>query len=61
MLIKNNLDKNLYLKAKEEGFSDEKIIELNLSNNEKENFNSSIQAVKALFEAAKKINKDLKS
>ena len=39
----------------------EKIIELNLSNNEKENFNSSIQAVKALFEAAKKIDQDLKS
>ena len=30
LLIKNNLDKNLYLKAKEEGFSDEKIIELNM-------------------------------
>ena len=37
----------------------EKIIELDLSIEEKENFNNSIKAVKELFEAAKRIDPDL--
>ena len=37
----------------------EKIIQLNLSSIEKENFEKSIKAVSDLFEAAKKIDKDL--
>jgi malate dehydrogenase len=37
----------------------EKIIQLNLSSTEKENFEKSIKAVRDLFEAAKKIDKDL--
>jgi len=37
----------------------EKIIQLNLSSIEKENFEKSIKAVRDLFEAAKKIDKDL--
>ena len=37
----------------------EKIIELNLSSEEKNNFNKSIQAVKELFDAAKKIDPSL--
>ena len=37
----------------------EKIIQLNLSSTEKENFKKSIKAVRDLFEAAKKIDKDL--
>tara|TARA_B100000941_G_C28502534_1_gene555249 strand:+ start:1043 stop:2002 length:960 start_codon:yes stop_codon:yes gene_type:complete len=38
----------------------EKIIELDLSKNEKENFESSVKAVKDLFDAAKKIDPELK-
>ncbi len=37
----------------------EKIIELKLTNEEKENFERSIEAVKDLYDAAKKIDKDL--
>jgi malate dehydrogenase len=37
----------------------EKIIELDLSENEKENFNKSVQSVKDLFDAAKKIDNNL--
>jgi malate dehydrogenase len=37
----------------------EKIIELDLSKEEKENFNKSIQAVQELFDAAKKIDPKL--
>ena len=37
----------------------EKVIELNLSDEEKINFDKSIKAVKELFEAAKKIDPDL--
>ena len=37
----------------------EKIIELNLNSEERENFESSIQAVKDLFSAAQKIDKSL--
>ena len=37
----------------------EKIIELDLSKEEKENFNNSIQAVQELFDAAKKIDPKL--
>tara|TARA_Y100000590_G_scaffold137235_1_gene157146 strand:+ start:1518 stop:2462 length:945 start_codon:yes stop_codon:yes gene_type:complete len=37
----------------------EKVIEIDLSNEEKKQFNHSIQAVKDLFEAAKKIDKNL--
>ena len=37
----------------------EKVIELDLSADEKKNFDNSINAVKELFEAAKKIDKDL--
>ena len=37
----------------------EKVIELNLSNEEKENFEKSVEAVKELFDAAKKIDTDL--
>ena len=37
----------------------EKIIEINLSNSEKKDFNKSIEAVKDLFQAAKKIDKSL--
>ena len=37
----------------------EKIIELKLTNEEKENFERSIKAVKDLYDAAKKIDKDL--
>ena len=37
----------------------EKVIELDLSADEKKNFDNSIDAVKELFEAAKKIDKDL--
>jgi len=37
----------------------EKIVELNLNETEKENFNKSIQSVKDLFEAAKKIDSNL--
>ena len=37
----------------------EKIIEINLSNSEKKDFNKSIEAVKNLFQAAKKIDKSL--
>ena len=37
----------------------EKIIEIDLSENEKINFDKSIDAVKELFEAAKKIDKSL--
>ena len=37
----------------------EKIIEINLSSEEKQNFDHSINAVKELFEAAKKIDKSL--
>ena len=37
----------------------EKIIELNLSNQEKENFDKSIESVRELFNAAKKIDKTL--
>ena len=37
----------------------EKVIEFNLDDNEKKNFNSSISAVKELFVAAVKIDKDL--
>jgi malate dehydrogenase len=39
----------------------EKIVELSLSEEEKVNFNLSIKAVKELFEAAVKIDKDLKN
>ncbi len=38
----------------------EKIIELNLSKEEKENFENSVKAVKELFDAAKKIDPELK-
>ena len=38
----------------------EKIVELNLEAKEKENFNTSIKAVKELFNAAEKIDPDLK-
>jgi len=38
----------------------EKIIEIKLSNNEKKNFDDSIKAVRALFETAKKIDKELR-
>ena len=38
----------------------EKVIELNLSNEEKTNFENSIKAVKDLFDAAKKIDPDLR-
>ena len=38
----------------------EKIIELGLSDEEKKQFDHSIEAVQKLFEAAKKIDKDLK-
>jgi malate dehydrogenase len=38
----------------------EKVIELNLSNEEKTNFENSIKAVKDLFNAAKKIDPDLR-
>ena len=38
----------------------EKIIELNLTNDEKDNFSKSIDAVKQLFDAAKKIDPSLK-
>ena len=37
----------------------ERVIELNLNDEEKKNFNNSIKAVKDLFEAAKKIDKEL--
>ncbi len=37
----------------------EKIIELNLTNDEKDNFDKSIKSVEELFKAAKKIDKDL--
>ena len=37
----------------------EKVIELNLSNEEKENFEKSVKAVKDLFDAAKKIDSEL--
>ncbi len=37
----------------------EKIVEINLSNEEKDNFNKSIKAVRELFEAAKKIDNTL--
>ena len=37
----------------------EKIIELNLSDKEKEQFNLSIKAVQDLYKAAKNIDKDL--
>jgi malate dehydrogenase len=37
----------------------EKVIELNLSNEEKEQFNNSISSVKELFDAAKKIDSSL--
>ena len=37
----------------------EKIIELELSKEEKDNFNKSIEAVKVLFEAAKRIDASL--
>ena len=37
----------------------EKVIELNLSNEEKEQFNNSINSVKELFDAAKKIDSTL--
>ena len=37
-----------------------KIIELNLTNDEKDNFSKSIDAVKQLFDAAKKIDPSLK-
>ena len=37
----------------------ERVIELNLKDEEKKNFNNSIKAVKDLFEAAKKIDKEL--
>ena len=37
----------------------EKIVQLSLSSNEKENFEKSIKAVKDLFEAAKKIDPTL--
>ena len=37
----------------------EKIVQLSLSSNEKENFEKSIKAVRDLFDAAKKIDKDL--
>ena len=37
----------------------EKVIELDLSNEEKNNFNNSIKAVKELFDAAKKIDPTL--
>ena len=37
----------------------EKVIELSLDAHEKKNFDNSIQAVKQLFEAAVKIDKDL--
>ena len=37
----------------------EKVIELDLSAEEKENFDNSIKAVKELFDAAKKIDPDL--
>ena len=39
----------------------EKIIEIKLESKEKENFNISIKAVKELFDAAKKIDPDLKN
>ena len=38
----------------------EKIVEIPLNNMEKENLNISIEAVKKLFDAAKKIDQDLK-
>ena len=38
----------------------EKVIELDLSDEDKENFNKSIAAVKDLFTAAQKIDPDLK-
>ena len=38
----------------------EKIVEITLDNMEKENLNISIEAVKKLFDAAKKIDQDLK-
>ena len=38
----------------------EKIIEIDLNNDEKENFNKSIEAVKSLYEAAIKIDPNLK-
>ena len=38
----------------------EKIIELNLSQEEKANFEKSVKAVKDLFDAAKKIDPELK-
>ena len=38
----------------------EKVVELELSSEEKENFNKSIKTVKDLFDAAKKIDPDLK-
>jgi malate dehydrogenase len=37
----------------------EKVIELNLSEKEKENFEKSVKAVKDLFDAAKKIDSEL--
>ena len=37
----------------------EKVIEINLSDKEKEQFNLSIKAVKELYQAAKKIDKNL--
>ena len=37
----------------------EKIVELDLSDQEKSNFEASIKAVKELFDAAKKIDSDL--
>ena len=37
----------------------EKIVEINLSNQEKDNFNKSVATVRELFEAAKKIDNSL--
>ena len=38
----------------------EKIIEIDLNSEEKDNFKKSINSVKELFEAAQKIDKELK-
>ena len=54
----NNLYAGVPVRIGKDGV--EKIIELDLSDNEKKQFNSSIKAVRELFDAAKKIDSDLK-
>ena len=60
--MENMVSKNLYagvpVRIGKKGV--EKIIELGLSDEEKKQFDHSIESVQKLFEAAKKIDKDLK-